>query len=94
MDIQVNEPRLSVGGWLKDRYTILSKKVLSELRAYFIKYRPKEYLFNGRKKGQKISEGAIRHALENARKRSGITREVTMHVLRHCFATHCLEHGI
>jgi site-specific recombinase XerD len=86
--------RIVKGKGKKDRYTILSKKVLLELRTYFLKYRPKEYLFNGRKKGQKISEGAIRHALENARKRSGITREVTMHVLRHCFATHCLEHGM
>ena len=86
--------RIVKGKGKKDRYTILSKKVLVELRDYFVKYRPKVYLFNGRKKGQKISEGAIRHALENARKRSGITREVTMHVLRHCFATHCLEHGM
>jgi len=86
--------RIVKGKGKKDRYTILSSKVLLELRAYYIKYRPKTYLFNGRKKGQKISEGAIRHALENARKRSGITREVTMHVLRHCFATHCLEHGM
>lgn len=72
----------------------MSPSVLVELRAYFKKYRPKVYLFNGRKKGLKISEGAIRHALENARKKSGIKREVTMHVLRHCFATHSLEHGM
>ena len=86
--------RIVKGKGKKDRYTILSKKVLDELRSYYIKYKPKTYLFNGRKKGLKISEGAIRHALENARKRSGITREITMHVLRHCFATHCLEHGM
>jgi len=72
----------------------LSKQVLNELRAYFTKYRPKVYLFNGRKKGQKISEGAMSHAIRDARKRSGIDREITMHVLRHCFATHCLEHGM
>ena len=105
MDIQVKEPRLSVGGKLirvrvikgkgkKDRYTVLCKKVLLELRQYFIQYKPQVYLFNGRKKGQKMSEGAIRHALEGARKKSGIQRECTMHVLRHCFATHCLEHGM
>ena len=86
--------RIVKGKGKKDRYTVLSKSVLVELRAYFKKYRPKVYLFNGRKKGLKISEGAIRHALENARKKSGIKREVTMHVLRHCFATHCLEQGM
>lgn len=41
-----------------------------------------------------ISQGAMSHALNNARKRSGISREVTMHVTRHCFATQCLEHGM
>lgn len=86
--------RIVKGKGKKDRYTVLSKAVLDELRIYYPVHRPQVYLFNGRKKGQMISEGAIRHALENARKRSGITREVTMHVLRHCFATHCLEHGM
>lgn len=86
--------RVVKGKGKKDRYTVLSTAVLIELRAYFLKYKPKVYLLNGRKSGQMISEGAIRHALENARKRSAITKEVTMHVLRHCFATHCLEHGM
>jgi len=86
--------RINKGKGKKDRYTVLSTSVLEDLRAYFIIYRPKVYLFNGRRKGQKISEAAIRHAMENARKKSGITKEVTMHVLRHCFATHCLEHGM
>lgn len=86
--------RIVKGKGNKDRYTVLCKKVLVELRAYFLQYKPKIYLFNGRKRGHKMSEGAIRHALENARKRSGIKRECTMHVLRHCFATHCLEHGM
>ena len=86
--------RITKGKGNKDRYTILSQNVLIELRAYFIKYKPKVYLFNGRKKGQMISEGGIRHALENARKKSGITKDVTLHVLRHCFATHALEHGM
>lgn len=78
----------------KDRYTVLSHSVLSELRQYYKIYLPKEYLFNGRKKGHKISKAALSHIINNARQRSGITREVTMHVLRHCFATHALEHGM
>ena len=86
--------RINKGKGKKDRYTVLSKSVLEELRIYYKKYRPKVYLFNGRRKGLKISEAAIRHAIQGARKRSGLTKEVTMHVLRHCFATHALEHGM
>ncbi len=86
--------RINKGKGKKDRYTVLSHIVLDELRAYYKKYRPKVYLFNGQKRGYKFSEGAIRHAMENARKRSGLTKDVTMHVLRHCFATHSLEHGM
>ncbi len=55
--------RINKGKGKKDRYTVLSNSVLQELRLYFKKYRPKVYLFNGRKKGQKISEAAIRHAI-------------------------------
>jgi len=86
--------RITKGKGKKDRYTILSKLVHQELRAYYQKYLPKVYLFNGGKKGTMISESAIHHALNNAKKRSGISKDVTMHVLRHCFATHCLEHGM
>lgn len=86
--------RVVKGKGKKDRYTVLSKSVLDELRIYFRQYQPHVYLFNGRKRGQMMSEGAMRHALESARKKSGIQRECTMHVLRHCFATHCLEHGM
>ena len=41
-----------------------------------------------------ISEGAMSHAIRDVRKRSGIDREITKVLLRHCFATHCLEHGM
>lgn len=78
----------------KDRYTVLSKRVLIELREYFISYHPKKYLFNGRFKGQKMSAEGLRHALNAAVKRAGITKNVNMHVLRHCFASHSIEEGM
>ena len=78
----------------KDRYVVLSKKVLTELREYFIACRPKEYLFNGMKKGERLSPGAIRHLLQVARKRSGIKKEFCLHTLRHSFASHALEDGM
>ena len=86
--------RIVKGKGAKDRYTVLSPHVLKELRAYYLKYRPEKYLFNGQKKGGKISESAISHALKSAVKRSNILKDVNLHILRHCFATHCLEHGM
>ena len=78
----------------KDRYTVLSKKVLSELREYYLSYRPKNYLFNGRYKGSPMTAGGLRHALTAAVKRAGFKKDVNLHILRHCFASHALEEGL
>jgi site-specific recombinase XerD len=64
--------RIVKGKGKKDRYTVLSKNVLQELRVYFAKYKPKVYLFNGQIKEQMISVIAMNHAIKNARKKSGI----------------------
>ncbi len=82
----------SKGG--KDRYTVLAGKSVAELREYYKSVRPKEYLFNGRIKGNKMSPEGIRHALKAAAKRSGLKKEVNLHILRHCFASHALEDGM
>lgn len=78
----------------KDRYTVLSKKVLAELRQYYLSYHPKKYLFNGRLKGTAMTPTGLRHALNAAVKRAGIKKEVNLHILRHCFASHALEEGM
>lgn len=78
----------------KDRYTVLSRKLLPELRDYFKACRPKEYLFNGRKKGHPMSLGLLRHIMSEALTRSGIDKEVSLHSLRHSFASHALEDGM
>lgn len=78
----------------KDRYTVLSQDLLPELRKYFTIYKPKIYLFNGRQKGNPLSAGGIRHALKMSLKKSGIKKDVNLHILRHCFASHCLEDGM
>jgi integrase/recombinase XerD len=78
----------------KDRYTVLSEKLLPELREYYMVYRPKDYLFNGRNKGEQMSKGGLRHAMIKAVKQSGLKKEINLHILRHCFASHALEDGM
>ena len=86
--------RINKGKGSKDRYTVLSEKVLPELRAYFTGCRPREYLFNGRHKGQPMSNEGLRHALNAAIKKSGLRKGINLHIFRHCFASHSLEEGM
>ncbi len=78
----------------KDRYTILYNTILEELRRYFEMCKPKIHLFNGRFKGEPMSSGGVPHAFVQAHKKSGIDKPITMHALRHCFASHALEDGL
>jgi len=80
----------------KERYTLLSKRLLVELRSYYRKYRPRTYLFPSsfkKKKDQPLSYETIRCVYEDARKKAGVNRGVGIHTLRHSFATHLLEAG-
>lgn len=76
----------------KDRYTLLSENLLTDLRKYFSKWRPKEYLFEGQN-GGKYSAKSVENIVKNAAAKAGIQKTVTPHVLRHSFATHLLEAG-
>ncbi len=87
-----HQVRIIKGKGGKDRYTVLSLKVLVELREYFKRYRPVKYLFNGRVSGERLSTAGLRHALATATKRAAITKEVNLHILS--FASHALEEGM
>lgn len=76
----------------KDRYTLLSTKTLTFLRTYFKDYRPKVYLFEGQF-GDQYSARSIQSIFQETVKKAGITKKVTVHSLRHSFATHLLENG-
>jgi site-specific recombinase XerD len=80
----------------KDRYTLLSKRLLVELKTYYRKYRPGSYLFPSsfsKKNNQPLSYEAIRLIYEKAREKAGVKRGTGIHTMRHSFATHLLEAG-
>jgi integrase/recombinase XerD len=85
--------RVEQGKRNKDRYTILSQTALECLRQYWRKYRPKEWLFEGQKEGTHIGLTAIQQIFVAAKKRAGITKPISVHSLRHAFATHLIEAG-
>ena len=89
MLIQVEE-----GKGRKDRYTILSTRLLKELRHYHKTFQPKTYLFPSTYKGKsRLSYQSIYKIYENDRKKTGVKKGAGIHTLRHSFATHLLEAG-
>lgn len=78
----------------KDRYTILSQHTLELLRAYYRRYRPGHYLFEGQyPPAGPYSRTSIHKIIKRAAGKAGISKPVSFHTLRHCFATHLLEQG-
>lgn len=81
------------GKGAKDRYTVLSGRILLLLREYWKIQRPQFYLFPGTKAGTHLQPASIQEICRDACRLSGIGKRITPHVLRHSFATHLLENG-
>ena len=77
----------------KDRITPLSVKILELLRSYYSSWKPTTWLFEGAKAGEQYSEKSLENVLKQALIKSKITKPVTLHWLRHSYATHLLESG-
>ena len=82
-----------MGKGRKCRYSLLSEKLLKELREYFKEYRPQKWLFEGETPGEQYSASALVKILKEAAQRAGTKHRVHVHMLRHSFATHLLEQG-
>ncbi len=88
--------KVEKGKGSKQRYTLLAKMLLSELRDYYKTCRPETYLFPSsykHKKHQPLSYESVRCIYEKARKKAGVKDGAGIHTMRHSFATHLLEAG-
>ncbi len=94
-DIRSEESLIYIRGGKgkKDRRVPLSHKLLEMLRRYYKAYRPKRYLFEGAH-GGKYTSGSAARVLQRATQKAGITKKVTLHTLRHSYATHLTRNGI
>jgi integrase/recombinase XerD len=77
----------------KDRIAPLSIKSIQMLREYYAAYKPKEYLFEGQHAGQPYDNRSLQKVLKQSLLKAQITKPVTLHWLRHSYATHLLEAG-
>lgn len=77
----------------KDRIVPLSPKILELLREYYKVYKPKIFLFEGQEPGSPYSQKSLQSVLKQALNKAGIKKPVTLHWLRHSYATHLLESG-
>jgi len=77
----------------KDRFVMLPAQLLGILRAYWKLARPKRFLFPGRNEDTAINVTVLHAACRSAREAAGIAKRVSVHTLRHSFATHLLEQG-
>lgn len=85
--------RVNQGKGRKDRYTLLSPRMLSELRSYWVACRPKTWLFTNRWNSRPLSKKTATEIFNNLKRRAGVTHGHGIHSLRHSFATHLMEAG-
>ena len=92
IDSERKQIRIEQGKGKKDRYSVLSIRLLELLQKYYKEYNPKDYLFEGASGGP-YSARSVQMIMKEAAKKAGIKKKVSVHTLRHTFATHLLENG-
>jgi integrase/recombinase XerD len=85
--------RVNQGKGHKDRYVMLSPKLLEQLRSYWRTMRPKAWLFEGQVPGYPVAAHTVEQACQKTHQIAGIHKPITPHSFRHGFAVHLLEAG-
>jgi site-specific recombinase XerD len=86
--------RVEQGKGRKDRYAMLSEHLLHLLRAYWKASRPQGWLFPGQNPVNPLTTRQLNRAFHGAKAAAGIDKRVSLHTLRHCFATHLMEQNV
>lgn len=95
-DVDVDRKQIHVrqGKGKKDRYVVLAGIIADKLPLYLKEVKPKTYLFEGLTPGEPMGERSIQYVINEAVPKTSIQKDISMHTLRHSFATHLLEDGI
>lgn len=95
-DIDLHRKQIHVrqGKGKKDRYVVLSNLIASKFQFYLTQVKPQLYLFEGQTPGEPMGERSIQYVVNEALQKTEIKKAVSMHTLRHSFATHLLEDGV
>ena len=93
IDSKAMRIRVRRGKGGKDRYVMLSSRLLRTLRRYWKLYRPQTYVFEGRQAGRPLDVSSVQRVVREAARRAGINQPVSTRTLRHSFATHLMETG-
>lgn len=94
IDLQRKQIHVRQGKGKKDRYVVLSNFIAEKLPIYMEELKPKAYLFEGSTPGEPMGERSIQYVINEALAKTTIQKAVSMHTLRHSFATHLLEDGV
>jgi len=94
VDTDRMQVRVRQGKGKKDRYVILSRFIKERLPNYLKELQPQVYLFEGQTPGELMGERSIQYIIGEALSKTDIRKRVSMHTLRHSFATHLLEDGV
>src|SRR5690606_24524821 len=94
VDTDRMQVRIRQGKGKKDRYVILSGIIKDRLPHYLQELKPEVYLFEGQTPGEMMGERSIQYIISEALQKTHIRKRVSMHTLRHSYATHLLEDGV